>query len=177
MLRDDIIKVLEIVAVFLGENRADDVEVFSGELRVVHQLSLCSAGVHVAMHSVCQAMQQRLIELHESFMLSHRLHFIALYRRHNRWTWTMTEEQAVAEADDDFEALLRLVELEHQDDPRHQDGPPTRRAVRARVRLECGKEHKGPGVLKARVFCVPLSERRGSLRSMLYAFARYRYRT
>ena len=40
MLRDDIIKVLEIVAVFLGDNRADDVEVFSRELRVVHQLSL-----------------------------------------------------------------------------------------------------------------------------------------
>ena len=131
MLRDDIIKVLEIVAVFLGDNRADDVEVFSGELSVAHKLSLCSAGVHVAMHSVCQAMQQRLIELHESFMLSHRQRFIALYRRHNRWTWTMTEEQAVAEADDDFEALLQLVELEHQ------DGPPTRRAIRARVRLEC----------------------------------------
>ena len=149
MLRDDIIKVLEIVAVFLGENRVDDVEVFSGELRVVHQLSLCSAGVHVVMHSVCQATQQRLIELHESFMLSHRQRFIALYRRHNRWTWTMTEEQAVAEGDDDFEALLRLVELEHQDDPRHLDGPPTRRAVRARVRLECVALEKSIKVLES----------------------------
>ena len=106
MLREDIIKVLEIVAVFLGDNRADDVEVFSGELRVVHQLSLCSAGVHVATRSVCQAMQQRLIELHESFMASHRLYFIALYRQLNQRTWTMTEEQAVAEADDNFNAKL-----------------------------------------------------------------------
>ena len=106
MLREDIIKVLEIVAVFLGDNRADDVEVFSGELRLVHQLSLCSAGVHVAMRSVCQAMRQRYIHLHESFMAHHRLYFIALYRQLNRGTWTMTEEQAVAEADDNFNAML-----------------------------------------------------------------------
>ena len=75
---------LEIVAVFLGDNRADDVEALSGELSVVHKFSLCSAGVHMVMHSVCQAMQQGLIELHESFMLSHRQRFIALYRRSRR---------------------------------------------------------------------------------------------
>ena len=128
MLRDDIIKVLEIVAVFLGDNRADDVEVFSGELRVVRQLSLCSAGVHVALHSVCQAMQQRYIHLHASFMARHRRCFIALYRQRNRWTRTMTtEEQVVAEANDYFETVLELAEFVD----------PSRGAIRACVRLEC----------------------------------------
>ena len=118
---------LEIVAVFLGDNRADDVEVFSDELRAAHQLSLCSAGVHVAMHSVCQAMQQRYIHLHVSFMARHRRRFIALYRQRNRWTWAMTEEQAVAEANDDFETVLELAQFLS----------PSRSAIRACVRSEC----------------------------------------
>ena len=106
MLREDIVKVLEIVAVFLADIRVDDVEVISYELRAAHQLSLCSVGVHVATRSVCQAMQQRLIELHVSFMARYRLRFIALYRWENRLIWTMTEEQAIAAADVAFEESL-----------------------------------------------------------------------
>ncbi|OLP75096.1 hypothetical protein AK812_SmicGene45169 [Symbiodinium microadriaticum] len=111
MLREDIVKVLEIVAVFLADIRVDDVEVISYELRAAHQLSLCSVGVHVATRSVCQAMQQRLIELHVSFMARYRLRFIALYRWENRLIWTMTEEQAIAAADVAFEESLEEVQI------------------------------------------------------------------